>query len=173
MRDRGQAAAIHPRLGGFLVINWTAALKVIAISAIPFLELRVGIPVGIVSGLSPGWAIAFGIVGNAVQVPLIIFVMYMLRRIAQQVPWAARWLGRIDRSAERYQATIRRYGWVGLAILIGIPIPGTGLWTGAALANLMRMPLLLTALAMTLGVAVAGVLVGAVATGALAVIDLL
>ena len=67
---------------------------------------------------------------------------------------------------------MRRYGWVGLALLIGIPIPGTGLWTGAALANLMRMPVQLTAVAMTVGVAVAGLLVGAVATGAIAVIDL-
>mgnify|MGYP000867466251 FL=1 len=154
------------------MFNWTAALKVLGISAIPFLELRVGIPVGIVSGLQPAWAIALGVVGNMLQVPLIIFIMYMLRRIAQQVPWAARVLERIDRSAERHQAQVRRYGWVGLALLIGIPIPGTGLWTGAALANLMRMPVQLTAVAMTVGVAVAGLLVGAVATGAIAVIDL-
>jgi len=155
-----------------LVLNWTAAVKVIGISALPFLELRVGIPVGIVSGLSPGWAIALGIAGNALQVPLIIFIMYMLRRIAQQVPVVSRLLERIDRSAERHQAQVRRYGWLGLAILVGIPIPGTGLWTGAALANLMRMPVALTALSMTVGVVVAGLLVGAVTTGAMAVIDL-
>ncbi len=154
------------------MFNWTAALKDLGISALTFLELRVGIPVGIVSGLQPAWAIALGGVGNMLQVPLIIFIMYRRRRIAQQVPWAARVLERIDRSAERHQAQVRRYGWVGLALLIGIPIPGTGLWTGAALANLMRMPVQLTAVAMTVGVAVAGLLVGAVATGAIAVIDL-
>jgi len=158
--------------GGFLVLNWTAALKVIGISAVPFLELRLGIPVGIVSGLEPAWAIALGIVGNALQVPLIIFIMYMLRRIAQQMPWAARALARIDRTAERHQDKVRRWGWVGLALLIGIPIPGTGLWAGAALANLMRMPVMLTAMSMTVGVVVAGLLVGAVTTGAMAVIDL-
>ncbi|MBY6275124.1 MAG: ligand-binding protein SH3 [Symbiobacterium thermophilum] len=158
--------------GGFLVFNWSAALKVMAISAIPFLELRFGIPVGIVSGLDPAVAVALGVLGNVLQVPLIIFIMYMLRRIAQQVPWAARILARIDRAAERHEAKVRRYGWLGLALLIGIPIPGTGLWTGAAVANLMRMPLMLTALSMAAGVAIAGVLVGAVTTGAIAVIDL-
>jgi len=154
------------------LLNWVAALKVLAISAIPFLELRLGIPVGIVSGLSPGVAVALGVIGNILQVPLIIFVMYMLRRIAQQVPFAARWLQRIDSSAERHHEKVRRFGWVGLALLIGIPIPGTGLWTGAALANLMRMPIALTVLAMAAGVAISGLLVGAVATGALAVIEL-
>lgn len=154
------------------MLNWVAALKVLAISAIPFLELRLGIPVGIVSGLSPGVAVALGVIGNILQVPLIIFVMYMLRRIAQQVPFAARWLQRIDSSAERHHEKVRRFGWVGLALLIGIPIPGTGLWTGAALANLMRMPIALTVLAMAAGVAISGLLVGAVATGALAVIEL-
>jgi len=154
------------------LLNWAAALKVLAISAIPFLELRLGIPVGIVSGLSPGVAVALGVIGNILQVPLIIFVMYMLRRIAQQVPFAARWLQRIDSSAERHHEKVRRFGWVGLALLIGIPIPGTGLWTGAALANLMRMPIALTVLAMAAGVAISGLLVGAVATGALAVIEL-
>ena len=154
------------------MLNWAAALKVLAISAIPFLELRLGIPVGIVSGLSPGVAVALGVIGNILQVPLIIFVMYMLRRIAQQVPFAARWLQRIDSSAERHHEKVRRFGWVGLALLIGIPIPGTGLWTGAALANLMRMPIALTVLAMAAGVAISGLLVGAVATGALAVIEL-
>nr|WP_245302686.1 small multi-drug export protein [Symbiobacterium terraclitae] len=149
-----------------------AALKVIAISAIPFLELRVGIPVGIVSGLPPGVAIALGVVGNVLQVPLIIFIMYMLRRIAQEVPAAARWLQRIDSAAERHQAKVHRYGWVGLAILVGIPIPGTGMWTGAAVANLVRMPLVLTVLALASGVAISGLLVGAVATGAIAVIEL-
>ena len=154
------------------MLNWVAALKVLAISAIPFLELRLGIPVGIVSGLSPGVAVALGVIGNILQVPLIIFVMYMLRRIAQQVPFAARWLQRIDSPAERHHEKVRRFGWVGLALLIGIPIPGTGLWTGAALANLMRMPIALTVLAMAAGVAISGLLVGAVATGALAVIEL-
>lgn len=154
------------------MFNWMAAFKVIAISAIPFLELRVGIPVGIVDGLSPGVAIALGVAGNILQVPLIIFLMYMLRRIAQQVPLAARWLRRIDSAAERHQGKVRRFGWVGLAILVGIPIPGTGMWTGAAVANLVRMPLVLTVLALASGVAISGVLVGAVATGALAVIEL-
>lgn len=151
-------------------MDWSAALKVLIVSAIPFLELRVGIPVGIVGGLKPSVAIALGILGNLVQVPLIMFVLYILRRAAQESAWATRWLGRIDRAAEMHHAKVRRYGWLGIALFIGIPIPGTGLWSGAALANLMRLPLTLTALAMALGVVISGALIGAVATGALSVI---
>lgn len=151
-------------------MDWSTALKVLGISAIPFLELRLGIPVGISYGLKPGVAIALGIAGNLAQVPLIMFIMYMLRRLAQQAPWAARLLARIDNSAEKHHAKVRRYGWVGVALFIGIPIPGTGLWSGAALANLLRLPVALTFLAMALGVAVSGMLIGAVATGAFSVI---
>ncbi|MFZ5823807.1 MAG: COG2426 family protein [Bacillota bacterium] len=153
-------------------MDWTAALKVLGISAIPFLELRVGIPVGMSLGLQPSVAVAIGIIGNLAQVPLIMFILYMLRRIAQQAPWAARWLARIDQVAEKHHTRVRRYGWLGVALFIGIPIPGTGLWSGAALANLMRLPVALTAVAMALGVAVSGMLIGAVATGAFAVIRL-
>lgn len=153
-------------------MDWSAALKVLGISAIPFLELRVGIPVGMSLGLQPSIAVAVGIAGNLVQVPLIMFMLYMLRRIAQQTPWAARWLTRIDQVAERHHARLRRYGWLGVAIFIGIPIPGTGLWSGAALANLSRLPVALTAVAMALGVAISGMLIGAVSTGAFAVIRL-
>ncbi|MFZ5817537.1 MAG: COG2426 family protein [Bacillota bacterium] len=153
-------------------MDWSAALKVLFVSAIPFLELRVGIPVGIVSGLQPSYSIALGILGNLLQVPLIMFIMHMLRRIAQEAPWAARWLARIDGVALKHQNRVHRYGWLGVALFIGIPIPGTGLWSGAALANLLGLPRLLTALAMGLGVAISGMLIGAVATGAITMIRL-
>jgi len=154
------------------VLDWTAALKVIGISAIPFLELKVGIPVGILHGLSPTVSTVLGIIGNVLQVPLIIFVMYMLRRIAQQVPWAARWLAKADEQASKHHAKVRRYGWLGVALFVGIPFPGTGLWSGAALANLMGLPFILSVVAISIGVAMAGALIGAVASGAFAVIQL-
>jgi len=149
-----------------------AAIKVLSISAIPFLELRVGIPLGIMDGLKPGVAIGLGIAGNLVQVPMILGIMYMLRRLAQQSRWASRWLERIDRKVEKHQSVVRKYGWLGLAIFVGIPIPGTGLWSGAALASLMRVPLAFSLIALGLGVAVSGLLVGAVSTGAIQMIRL-
>lgn len=153
-------------------MDWSAALKVLSISAIPFLELRVGIPVGMSYGLPAGVAIALGIAGNLAQVPLIMFIMWVLRRLAQQSEWAAKWLARIDNVALKHQSKVVRYGWLGVALFIGIPIPGTGLWSGAALSNLLRLPMHLTALAMAIGVAISGFLIGAVATGAFAVIRL-
>ncbi len=153
-------------------MNLYAALKVLSISAIPFLELRVGIPLGIIEGLKPSVAVALGIAGNLVQVPMVLGIMYVLRRMALQSPWAARWLDRFDHRVEKHQSMVRKYGWVGLALLVGIPIPGTGLWTGAAIASLMRVPLGFSVLALALGVAVSGLLIGAVSTGAIQMIKL-
>lgn len=154
------------------MLDWSAALKVIGISAIPFLELRLGIPAGMGWGLSPGVAIGLGIAGNLFQVPLVLFFMHTLRRIGQQVGFVARWLESVDKTAEKYSHVVRRYGWLGLAVLVGIPIPGTGIWTGAALAILFRMPHYLAAISLGLGIVISGLLVGAVATGAFAMIRL-
>lgn len=154
-------------------MDWSAALKVLSISAIPFLELRFGIPVGMSYGLPAGVAIALGIAGNLVQIPLIMFILHMLRRLAQQAPWAARWLAKMDQAAEKHHAKVRRYGWLGVAMFIGVPFPGTGIWSGAALANLLRLPLPVTALAMAVGIVISGLVIGAAATGAFTVIRLL
>lgn len=152
-------------------MEWTTVLRVLGISAIPFLELRLGIPMGIAAGLEPHTATFWGVAGNLVQVPVAVGLIQLLRRVATRWPLAARGSAFLDRTAERHQEKVRKFGWLGLVLLVAIPIPGTGLWTGSALAGLMRMPFLHTLLALGSGVVLAGILVGAVSAGAYEVLE--
>ncbi len=132
-----------------------------------------GIPVGIALGLHPGVATVFGIAGNLVQVPLVMAIIAMLRKLALRFHYAARVLGWLDRLAERKAESVRRYGWLGISMLVGIPIPGTGIWTGAVLASMLRMPPVLALIALGLGVVFAGLLVGAVSAGAFETVEMI
>lgn len=152
-------------------MEWVTIFRVLGISAIPFLELRLAIPMGIAAGLEPLAATFWGVAGNLVQVPLSVGLIQLLRRVALRWQWAARWSAALDRAGERHQEKVRRFGWLGLALLVAIPIPGTGLWTGSAIAGLMRMPLLHTLLALSTGVVMAGILVGIVSAGAFEVLE--
>ena len=79
------------------------------------------------------------------------------------------WLERRNRAN---QETVRRYGVVGLTLLVAVPLPGTGVWTGALVATLLKLRFLPALLAITVGELIAGVLVCLVVTGAVMVSQL-
>ena len=145
---------------------WPAILRVLGISSIPFLELRLGIPMGIAAGLEPIAATLWAIAGNLTQVPFSIVLILVLRRTANRFRLVASWLALLERAALGKEDKVRRYGWIGLTLVVGIPLPGTGLWVGAALASIMRMSLAQTVFALSAGVVMAGVLVGLISAGA-------
>jgi uncharacterized membrane protein len=150
---------------------WSPVLRVLGVSALPFLELRVGIPVGIAAGMEPLAAISWGILGNLIQVPLSVLLLLGLRRLSARFGLVSRFSAYLDAVAERNHEKAKRYGWLGVTLLVGIPIPGTGLWTGAALSAIMRLPLRTTLMALSLGVVMAGLLVGALSTGYIHIFD--
>lgn len=138
-----------------------ALLATFLISTLPALELRVGIPAGVAMGLSPGVATITGIAGNFFQIPIAIWFVRWAYRQGEKIPFVARWLEKAEATARKYADKIQRYGWVGLAVFVFIPIPGTGAWTGAVVARLLQMNPRSTYLGLLLGVAGVGALIGA------------
>jgi len=129
------------------------------IAMVPVLELRGAIPIGVAGGLTPLAAMLVATVGNMVPIP---FLIVFTRRIFN-------WLktkGRLRRLVEKLEARateksqlVLRYAWVGLCILVAIPLPGTGAWTGALVAAVLNMRLKKALPAITLGVIIAGFIV--------------
>ena len=129
------------------------------ISMVPVLELRGAIPIGVAGGLPPLAAMLIAIAGNLAPVP---FLLVFTRRVFN-------WLkakGRIRRLVERLeQRAVKKsqlvmdYAWLGLCILVAIPLPGTGAWTGALVAAVMNMRLKRAMPAIALGVVIAGFIV--------------
>lgn len=131
----------------------------------PVLELRGAIPVGVAAGLPPTVACAVSIVGNLVPVPFIILLIRRifdwLRRTRTFGPRIA-WL---ERRAHLKGRLVRKYRLAGLMILVAIPLPGTGAWTGALVAAVLDIRLRHAMPAIAMGVVIAGIIITALTMG--------
>ena len=132
---------------------------------VPVLELRGAIPVGVAAGLPPAVACVVAIVGNLVPVPLI---MLLVRRVFDWLRHTAffgpkiEWL---EKRAHLKGRIVRKYRLPGLVILVGIPLPGTGAWTGALVAALLDIRMRHAIPAILLGLVIAGAITTAVTMG--------
>lgn len=131
----------------------------------PVLELRGAIPVGVAAGLHPAAACAVAIVGNLLPVP---FIMLLVRRIFNWLRKTGFFGPKIDwleRHAHLKGRVVRKYRLPGLVILVGIPLPGTGAWTGALVASLLDIRMRKAIPAILLGLLIAGAITVAVTMG--------
>ena len=128
------------------------------VSMIPVVELRGGIPFGVVTlGLPYPVAFLAAVIGNILPAP---FIIVYIRRIFQ---WMRRKLPRLDgvvdsleRKAHLKGKKVTKYQYLGLLLFVGIPLPGTGAWTGALAAAFLDMPLRKARPSIILGVLLAG-----------------
>ena len=132
---------------------------------LPIVELRGGIPAGAAMGL-PFWPVyLICVLGNLLPVPfLILFAKTVLQKLAT-LPRIGRFFGRLIRRADAKAAEIGQYEKWGLFILVAIPLPGTGAWTGSLVAAVLRMRLLPAVLIIAAGVLVSGFITGGIAYG--------
>ena len=112
------------------------------ISMLPVVELRLGLPYGIAIGLDYPLALLSAIVGNLLPVPFIIlFIKNILAFLRQRIAKLDGFITRIEERAHLKSEVVKKYGAIGLCLLVAIPLPGTGAWTGALVAALMGMEL--------------------------------
>ena len=132
---------------------------------VPVLELRGAIPVGVAAGLPPLVACAVAIAGNLVPVP---FIMLLVRRVFNWLRYT-RFFGPkiewLEKRAHLKGRVVRKYRLPGLIILVGIPLPGTGAWTGALVAALLDIRMRHALPAILLGLIIAGAITTAVTMG--------
>ena len=133
-----------------------ALLMTILVGMTPVLELRGAIPLGVAAGLPPLTACAAAILGNVIPVP---FIMLLTRRIFRWLRKTAFFGPKIDwleRRAHLKGRMVRKYRLPGLILLVAIPLPGTGAWTGSLAAAFLDMRLKNALPAVVLGVLTAG-----------------
>lgn len=132
---------------------------VMGISMVPVLELRAAIPFGVAMGLPLSSTVLLAIIGNIIPVPaLILFTRSVFRWLRRQGSWGKRidWL---ESRAHLKGRVVRKYRLLGLVILVAIPLPGTGAWTGALVATVFRTPMRQALPAIFIGVLIAGAIV--------------
>lgn len=139
-----------------------AELTVFAISVLPILELRGGLIAAAILHLDLWKAFLFCFLGNMLPIP---FILLFIRKIFD---WMKKWkhFGKIilkmEAKAEKHRGTINKYGIWGLLILVAIPLPGTGAWTGALVAAIMDIRIRRALPVIALGVIIAGIIVGGI-----------
>ena len=154
------------------MITWltsTTLGKLIAtffISMAPIIELRGGLPYGIALGLDYPVALAAAVLGNMVPVPFIIaYIRHVFTWLRERSKWWDEKITRLEKKAHLKGRVVRKYSTIGLCILVAIPLPGTGAWTGALVAAVLDMRLKKAIPAIFLGVCIAAAIMTMVTFG--------
>jgi uncharacterized membrane protein len=136
----------------------------ILITLIPTLELRASIPFGILKGDMPWWVVVIICLStNIILGPLVYLFLDKAMALLLRFGWVNRAYRRsVERIRQRMEKTVERYGEIGVALFIGIPLPGTGSYSGALGAYVIGLGYKRFILANIIGVMMAGAIVTAV-----------
>ena len=145
----------------------TKILLTLLWAMVPVVELRGAIPIGIGMGLELWLSVLVSIIGNLIPVPFImLFIRQIFRWMRKVSKTFARIVDKMEAKAAKHSDKVTRYGFWGLFILVAIPLPGTGAWTGALVAAMMELRFKTALPAIFLGVVAAGIIVSIVSYGA-------
>ena len=143
-------------------------LKTFVMAMVPVIELRGAIPYGAgIAGLPIWQATLIAVLGNLLPVPfLVVFTRDVFTWMRKKSDKLNSIVIRMERKANKNKDVVLRYEFWGLVILVAIPLPGTGAWTGALVAAMMDMQLKRAFPAIALGVVAAAFIVTWVTYGA-------
>jgi len=142
-------------------------LTIFLISMVPMIELRGGVPTAVLMGLPYWQSLVVCVIGNMLPVPIIYF---FARKV---LLWGCdkKYIGKFftycvekgERGGQKLKARAGRGGlFIALLLFVGIPLPGTGAWTGTLAASFLNMGIKSTSLAVSMGVILAGIIMGLV-----------
>ncbi|MBR5473357.1 MAG: small multi-drug export protein [Clostridia bacterium] len=133
----------------------------------PVLELRVAIPFGVANDLGLWPSIIISIIGNLIPVPFIIlFIRQIFAFMRKLSPKLDKLVTKLEQRAEKKSAVVQKCAFWGLFLLVAIPLPGTGAWTGALVAAMLDMRLKRAFPSIALGVTAAAIIVTFITYGA-------
>ncbi len=140
-------------------------LTVFVISLMPILELRGGLIAARLLEMNVWSAFFFCFIGNMLPMPFILLFIRKIFDLMRKWKYTVKIVAKMEAKAEKHRGTIEKYGFWGLLILVAVPLPGTGGWTGALVAALMDIRMRRALPAITLGVLIAGLIVGGISFG--------
>lgn len=149
------------RLVSFLSREFAVMLT----AALPVIELRGAIPVGISLGLSPLHAAVLGFIGSMIPVPFVLFSIRPIFNYLKKTRFFRKFVDSITDRSMAKSGNIKKYGLWGLILFVAIPIPGTGVWTGSVIAAMLNMRFKWAFPAIFVGNLIAGILIMALSEG--------
>ncbi len=147
------------------VIPFGKELIVFIISLMPILELRGGLLAASLLNLNPLESYIIAVVGNIIPIPFILwFINNILNwmRKKKKLEKIVKWL---DKKVIKHKDQIEKYGFWGLVLFVGIPLPGTGAWTGCLIAAVLEMDRKKSFIAALIGVLIASIIMMLISFG--------
>ena len=154
--------------GGLTAIKFGKEILIFIISLMPILELRGGLIAAALLGLSPLKSYIICMIGNILPVPFILLLINKIlswMRTSTHFNKIADWL---DKKVEKHKGQIEKFGYLGVILFVGVPLPGTGAWTGSLIASVLEMNKKKTFLAVCVGVVMASIIMMVLSFGFIA-----
>lgn len=138
---------------------------VFIISMIPILELRGGLLAASLLKISAAKAIPLCIVGNIIPIPFILLFIRQIFKVLKKTKVFRGLIIRLENRAMSKSAQVKKYEFLGLMLFVGVPLPGTGAWTGSLIASLLEVDIKKSSLAILCGIIMATVIMYVVSYG--------
>ena len=158
---QGLTAALGGKVSGEIII--------FIISMIPILELRGGLLAASPALLNVPIlrAIPICIIGNLLPIPFILLLIEKVLDLMEKIPGLCKIACWVRQKADKNKGQIEKFGFWGLALFVGIPLPGTGAWTGSLVAALLHMKFGKAIAAILVGIAMATIIMSLLSYGLL------
>jgi len=150
---------------------------VFLISMVPLIELRGAIPYAVGFRLNMVWSYIIAIIGNMIPVPIIFFFarkVLLLGKDVKFIPFQKLCVFCIEKGEKAKKALMSKSNkgiYFALLLFVGIPLPGTGAWTGTLAASFLDLDFKKSILAVCLGVILAGIIMGLLSSGVFGAIN--
>lgn len=140
---------------------------VFIISMLPLLELRGGLLAASILNVDFISGYIISILGNMVPIPFLLLFLEKVLNALSRYKVTKGVVNKIEDKILSKKEQIEKYGYIGLMLFVGVPLPGTGAWTGAGLAVLLNMDKKKSFIYITLGVILASIIMSIISYGIL------
>ncbi|MCI5700797.1 MAG: small multi-drug export protein [Lachnospiraceae bacterium] len=137
------------------------------VSLMPFLECRGGIVVGRLLGMTLGSTIFFSVIGNILPIPFILLFIKKIFSWLRPTKLMGPVVKKLEAKAMNKSSALDKGEFIGLLLFVGIPLPGTGAWTGSLIASLLGIDIKKASVAILIGIAMATTIVSLIMYGIL------
>ncbi len=146
----------------------TNELKVMFTAALPIIEIKGAIPLGLSLGMNPWHALLISLLGSIIPVPFILFGIRPVLNALKRSSFFQRITDHIEMKTINKSHRIQKYGVWGLFLFVAIPLPGTGVWTGSLAAVLLDIRFKWAFPAILFGNLMAGIIIFSLSNGIIA-----
>lgn len=149
----------------FFKKNFTKEVAVLILSMFPIIELRGAIPLGLGLGMDYKNSFLISFIGSSIPALPIVFLIGYVFLILRKINFFDKLISKITIKTLSKRSQIDKYGYIGLFFFVAIPLPGTGVWTGALISHLLNMNKIKSIITIILGNLAAGIIVSIVSGG--------